>query len=94
LAGHLPGHDVETVPRLGWSGVKNGALLRRASASFEVFVTGDQSLEFQQNLTSISIGIVVVVAKNNRVETFLALASQIVQAIESVKAGGVVRVAG
>lgn len=54
LAAHLSGHDVQTVPRLGWSGVKNGELLRRASGAFDVLVTGDQSIEFQQNLQGIA----------------------------------------
>ena len=44
-------HDVSTVHSLGWSGVKNGELLRRADGVCEVFVTLDRSLEFQQNKT-------------------------------------------
>ena len=57
---HLPSHDVRTVPPLGWSGVKNGEVLSRTSGSFDVLVTGDQSIEFQQNLEAMTLGLVVV----------------------------------
>ena len=44
------GHDVGTVTEMGWSGIKNGPLLRRAAPDFEAFLTVDQGLEYQQNL--------------------------------------------
>jgi hypothetical protein len=43
--GALTGHSVSTVPRLGWAGAKNGALLERASGVVDVFVTMDTDLE-------------------------------------------------
>jgi len=52
LAPYLVGHDVRTVPQESWAGLKKGALLARAeTAGFSVFLTGDQSLEFQQNIS-------------------------------------------
>jgi len=52
LARELTGHQVRTVHQQGWAGLKNGELLRRAAREgFEVFVTADQNLEFQQNLS-------------------------------------------
>jgi Domain of unknown function (DUF5615) len=63
LARELAGHDVRTVQQEGWAGLKNGELLRRAVADdFEVFVTSDQNLEFQQNLANVRIGVVVLIA--------------------------------
>ena len=51
LAPYLLGHDVRTVQQESWAGLKNGVLLTRAEdAGFSVFVTGDQNLEFQQNI--------------------------------------------
>ena len=48
---HLPGHEITTVPEMGWAGVKNGALLDLAEGhGFEVLVTFDQNLQYQQNL--------------------------------------------
>ena len=93
LAPLLEGHQLVTVPRAGWSGLRNGELLRRASGQFDVLVTGDQSLEYQQNLNSLQLAIVVVAAPNNRVETFLALAERILAAIASARPGTVTRVA-
>src|SRR5262245_47751086 len=60
----LPGHTVSTVPEMGWAGTKNGALLRLAETTFEVFITADQNVEYQQNLRSTVLGIVVLVASD------------------------------
>ena len=56
----LPGHDVDTVQELGWSSMRDGELLRRAGESYEVFVTTDRNLRHQQNLTGLSIAILVL----------------------------------
>jgi len=53
-------HDVQTVHRLGWSGMKNGELLRRAAGLCDVFMTLDRNLEFQQNIKALSFGVIVV----------------------------------
>ena len=72
----------------------NGELLRRASGRFDVFVTGDQNLRHQQNLSAIDFGIVVVAARDNRVATISALAPKILDAIERVGRGDVLIVKG
>ena len=89
----LSGHDVSTVPEEGWAGLKNGDLLRRVNGAFDVLITGDQSLQYQQNLESISFGIVVISAPNNRVETVVAMVDAIRSAAESVPPGTAVTVA-
>ena len=48
LRNDLPGHEVKTVAELGWAGVRNGELLRRAAAAFDVLITVDRNLEYQQ----------------------------------------------
>ncbi len=61
LRHHLPGHDVVTVRFAGWSGLKNGNLLRAAQErGIEVFVTADQSLPDEQNLKTLKLGLVVL----------------------------------
>ena len=50
LIGELPGHTVSTVTENVWSALENGELLRAAAGSFDVFLTADQNLEYQQNL--------------------------------------------
>ena len=47
----LTGHDVATAYEMGWSQLTNGNLLKEAEASFDAFITTDQSLQYQQNLT-------------------------------------------
>ncbi len=50
LVKDLAGHDVKTVPQMGWAGIKNGELLTLAENEFDVFITIDRNLSFQQNL--------------------------------------------
>jgi hypothetical protein len=66
LKRELPGHEVRTATERGWSGVKNGRLLALAEGEFDVFVTVDQNLKYQQNLTAFGIAVVLLAARNNR----------------------------
>ena len=93
LGAKLLGHDVSTVQREGWSGTKNGALLKRAAESFDAFVTGDRKLEYQQNYSGLALRIVVLVAPDNRVETILALVDRVLAALVEAQPGRVIRVA-
>lgn len=63
LARNLPGHQVDTVGRRGWSGVKNGALLRLMQGEFDALITMDRGIEHQQNLSGLTFGIVLVHAR-------------------------------
>jgi DNA-binding LytR/AlgR family response regulator len=93
LAPYLIGHDVRTVQEESWAGLENGALLTKAEASgFSVFVTGDQNLEFQQNLSRRRLGIIVLRAASNALEDLLPLIPAALTAIETVQSGQVVRV--
>lgn len=92
LVAKLSGHDVSTVQREGWSGLKNGALLKQAADRFDAFVTGDKNLEFQQNYAKFDLRIVVLIARDNRVETILELSDRILLALRDAQPGQVVRV--
>jgi hypothetical protein len=59
-----------------------------------VLVTGDQGFQFQQNLSGVSLGIVIIAARDNRVETFVSLAARVLEAVNLVQPGNVVRIAG
>jgi predicted nuclease of predicted toxin-antitoxin system len=91
LKRELPGHEVHTVTERGWSGVKNGNLLALAEAEFDIFLTVDQNLKFQQNLKAIRIGVILLVARNNRLRTLLPLAADLRKTLENIKAGDFVR---
>ena len=95
LARELTGHDVRTVQQQGWSGLKNGELLRRAAnAGFEIFLTADQNLQFQQNLARARLAVVVLVAPSNRLEDLLPLVPPALAAFSGSRAGEIVRVRG
>ena len=93
LAPYLVGHDVRTVQQETWAGLKNGALLTKAeNAGFSVFLTGDQSLQFQQNLPKRRLGVVVLCAASNTLEDLLSLVPAALVVIGSCEPGQVVRV--
>ena len=92
LASLLTEHTVTTVPREGWAGITNGELLRRASQRFDALVTGDQGIQNQQEISGLDLGIIVLVAPNNRIETITALTPRILAALEALEPGQVVRV--
>ena len=77
LAALIPGHHVSTVRDEGWTSVTNGKLLALAAMKFDVFITADQNIEFQQNLATLPIAIVVLIARKNRVQDLEPLLPQL-----------------
>ena len=89
----LPGHDAKTVQDMGWAGIKNGALLRLADGQFDALLTVDQGIEYQQNLSGLSI-CVVMMAPSNDVDDLRPLLPGVEQALASVRPGEIIRVGG
>jgi predicted nuclease of predicted toxin-antitoxin system len=87
LARDIVGHDVKTAHQMGWATIKNGELLALASETFDVFVTVDRNLSFQQNLVSFSIAVVVLRAKSNRLTDLRPLIPRLLAAIGSAEPG-------
>ncbi len=92
LKRELPEHDVQTVAEMGWSGTKNGALLRLMNGKFDVFITIDQNLKYQQNLQGTTIGIVQLSAPSNRLKDLLPLMPELKQILAIIKAGEILQV--
>src|ERR1035437_1149746 len=69
----LPGHEIATVAEAGWAGVKNGALLQLAATRFELLLTVDRNLEYQQNFSNLTIAVIVVDSPSNDVEVLRPL---------------------
>ena len=91
----LTNHDAHHVVDMGWSSKRNGELLKLMVAErFETLLTVDQSLPFQQNLRAFGIGVVLVVARTNRVKELRPLVPQILDALGRVKTGELVKVGG
>lgn len=85
----IVGHDVVTVQGLGWAGVKNGNLLRQARGLIEAFVTMDANLEFQQRLTELSFGVVIIHAPSNRIADLLPVMPLVAAALQDLGPGTV-----
>jgi hypothetical protein len=92
MARELEGHEVITVPQAGWAGIKNGELLTRAQARFDVFVTVDRNLAFQQNISQFTIAVIVLQAPTNRLQDLRPLIPKLLQTIGTAPAGAVSRV--
>ena len=87
LGRHIVGHDVKTAHQMGWTTIHNGALLALASQHFDIFVTVDRNLSFQQNLNSFSISVIVLEAKTNRLADLRPLIPKLLAAIETAQPG-------
>ncbi len=92
LARELTAFDVRTVADLGWAGITNGELLSRAALEFDVFLTVDRNLPFQQHLPKYQIAVILVEAVSNRLSDLVKLAPQIVAVIPKAPGGTVTRV--
>jgi hypothetical protein len=92
LRDELPQHDVRSVREMGWSGVKNGNLLSRAIDQFDVFLTADQNLEYQQNLNNLPIAVAVLVAKSNRIQSLSPLVPRLLSALEALGPRTLIRI--
>ena len=88
----LVGHDVVTVQGLGWAGVNNGELLRRAAGYVAAFLTMDRKLEHEHDLSALPFGVVVVRARSNRVQDLRPLLGAIREALARIGPGKVERV--
>jgi hypothetical protein len=85
----LPGFEILTVVEAGWSGIKNGELLRRADQAFDVFLTADRNLPYQQNVSTLRLGVVVLAIGSTKLSDLRPGAPQIAQALNSVVSGQV-----
>jgi predicted nuclease of predicted toxin-antitoxin system len=86
------GHESLTVQEAGWSGKENGELLAVAETEFDVLVTVDTNLRYQQNLTGRRIAIVVLQSSCNRLEHLRQHFPTVVLAVEKIKPGEIVQV--
>ncbi len=80
---------MRTVAEVGWAGIKNGKLLRLAEAEFDIFVTADQNLSYQQPVTTFKLGLVVLKTRTTKLEDLLPLAPALREILDSVQAGQV-----
>jgi predicted nuclease of predicted toxin-antitoxin system len=87
LARDLSGHEVKTARQMGWASIQNGELLMLASQQFDVFVTVDRNLSFQQNLAVHGIAVIVLRARSNRLADLRRLAPRLLAAMKTAQPG-------
>ena len=90
LSRHLRPNHVASVVKMGWSGLKNGKLLREAESSFDVFVTVDRNLSFQQHVISFDLAVIVLKCVSNRLKDLEPLVPRLLKAIAAAESGQVV----
>lgn len=93
LAAEILGHEATTVRAQRWLGLRNGVLLRAAvDAGFEVFITNDSSIEFQQNVKRIGIAVIAIQGFRNRMQDLRPLIPQIQRHLASILRGQVITI--
>lgn len=85
----LPGHTVESVPLIGWAGLKNGVLLTEAEKRFDVLLTMDSNMVHQQNLARFRIAIIALKARSNRLADTRPLMAKVLSILPTVQTGTV-----
>ena len=93
LIRHLPGHEVKSASEMNWKELVNGLLLKEAElAGFEILLTGDTNINYQQNIASRSISIVVLRAYNNRRKTHIEMMADVMKVLTTIKPGQIIEV--
>ena len=85
LSRALIGHEVKGARQMGWNAIKNGELLALASKHFDIFLTVDTNLVFQQNIRELPIPVVVLQAPTSRLVDLLPLVPKLLETIDSVR---------
>lgn len=88
----VEGHQCTTVPEAGFAGSTNGELLKLAESNFEVFITLDKGIQYQQNLAGSEITVLLIRAKSSRVADILPHIPACLSALRSIKPGQVIQV--
>jgi hypothetical protein len=77
----LVGHDVKTAPEMGWAGKRNGELLALGEQQFDVFLTADRNLSYQQDVSSFDIAVEVLAARSNRLDDLRPLVPRLLEVL-------------
>ena len=85
LGALLVGHEANAVQRRGWAGIKNGKLLALAATEFDVLLTADKGIEHQQNLATLPIAVLIVLARSNRMEDMAPAVPAILAALSELQ---------
>ncbi|HMK21995.1 MAG TPA: DUF5615 family PIN-like protein [Terriglobales bacterium] len=89
----LTGHDCQTAPESGLAGLKNGELLDRSELmGFEVFITLDRGVEYQQRLEDRKLGVLLIRSKSSRLQDLLPKVPDILRTLDRISPGQLIKV--
>jgi predicted nuclease of predicted toxin-antitoxin system len=91
LKAYLSGHECRTTLEAGWAGKKNGELLTLAEGSFDVFLTLDKGVQYQQNLSGRRIGVLIIRVRTNRIEDVMERVPACLRALQTIQPGQIIR---
>lgn len=89
LVPHIRGHDVRRTRELGWADLKDAELLHAIAGQFEVLVTVDKSISYQQTLGDRPFAVIILRAKSNRMEHLARLVPKLLRTLKNIRAGEV-----
>ena len=84
LGRQFPNHHVRTAQQMGWAALRNGALLSTAAADFDVMLTVDRRIQYQQNPSTLPLSVIVLVAVTNKIKDLVHLVPQVEQVMVSL----------
>lgn len=87
LSREFVGYEVKTVPQMGWAGIKDSQLLALAETNFDVFITVDRNLSFEQNLPKFNIAVIVLCSFSNRLIDLKPLVPKVLTILGAVAKG-------
>lgn len=87
LADHLKPYQIETVQKKGWAKLKNGVLLQTASKEFDVLITTDSNMKYQQDISKHQIGVIVLRAFDNKLDSYLRIVPGLLDTVLLIRPG-------
>ena len=90
----FPDAVVSTVPEMGWAGKRNGELLKQADGIFDVLITVDQGIQYQNNFSDKRLIVITFIVKRNKIEFLLPLVPQATLALQTAVPGQVINIPG
>jgi predicted nuclease of predicted toxin-antitoxin system len=89
---YLTGHDVKTVQQKGWGGKRNGELLQLISGNFDVFITVDKNILYQQNVGELPFALIILIAKTNRLDDLVPLVPKLQHILDEIQPTQIVEI--
>ena len=88
----FPSHEISTAAEMGWKNLRNGRLLTEAASAFNIVLTVDKNIRFQQNLDTLPIAVIVLDAPTNTPEVLIPLAPYVEAVLPTIRIGQLIEI--